>query len=45
MYQALDLRVTTKDEFVELTGAAAGIGVLLLTIGGLLMVNWFGRIL
>jgi hypothetical protein len=30
---------------VELTGAAVGIAVLLLTVGGLLMINWFGRIL
>jgi Ca-activated chloride channel family protein len=45
VYQSLDLRVTTEDELVELTGAAVGIAVLLLTIGGLLMINWFGRIL
>jgi Ca-activated chloride channel homolog len=29
---------------VELTGAAAVIAVLLLTIGGILMTTWFGRI-
>jgi Ca-activated chloride channel homolog len=45
VYEALDLRITTEDELVELTGAAAGISLLLLTIGGLLMINWFGRIL
>lgn len=45
IYQSLDLRITTQDEVVELTGAAVGIAVLLLTIGGLLMINWFGRIL
>jgi Ca-activated chloride channel homolog len=44
IYRSLDLRITTKDELVELTGAAIGIAVLLLTIGGVLMINWFGRI-
>lgn len=45
VYQSLDLRITTHDEVVELTGAAVAIAVLLLTIGGLLMIHWFGRIL
>jgi Ca-activated chloride channel homolog len=45
VYRSLDLRITAKDEAVELTGAAVGIAVLLLTAGGLLMINWFGRIL
>jgi Ca-activated chloride channel family protein len=45
IYRTLDLRITTKDELLELTGVAVGIAVLLLTIGGLLMINWFGRIL
>lgn len=45
VYQSLDLRTTTKDELVELTGAAVAVAVLLLTIGGLLMIHWFGRIL
>jgi Ca-activated chloride channel family protein len=45
VYQSLDLRITTEDELVELTGVAVGIAVLLLTAGGLLMINWFGRIL
>jgi Ca-activated chloride channel family protein len=45
IYRSLDLRITTKPEFVELTGAAVGLAVLFLTIGGLLMINWFGRIL
>ena len=45
IYQSLDLRITTADELVELTGGAVGIAVLLLAIGGLLMINWFGRIL
>jgi Ca-activated chloride channel family protein len=45
VYQSLDLRITMEDELVELTGVAAGLAVLLLTIGGLLMVTWYGRIL
>lgn len=45
IYRSLDLRITIEDELVELTGAAVGVAVLLLTIGGLLMINWFGRIL
>jgi Ca-activated chloride channel family protein len=45
IYQSLDLRITTKQELVELTGAVVGIAVLFLTIGGLLMTNWYGRIL
>jgi Ca-activated chloride channel family protein len=45
IYQALDLRMTVQDELVELTGAAVVLALLLLTIGGLLMINWFGRIL
>jgi Ca-activated chloride channel family protein len=45
IYKSLDLRITTQDKLVELTGAAVVIAVLLLTIGGFLMINWFGRIL
>ncbi|MDQ7903841.1 VWA domain-containing protein [Phytohabitans sp. ZYX-F-186] len=45
VYDTLDLRISTEDKLVELTGAAVGIGLLLLTIGGLLMITWFGRIL
>jgi Ca-activated chloride channel homolog len=45
VYANLDLRLTTERKPVELTGAAAGIAVLLLFIGGILMTTWFGRIL
>ncbi|MDT5038985.1 MAG: Ca-activated chloride channel [Micromonosporaceae bacterium] len=45
IYRSLALRITAKPELVELTGAAVGMSVLFLTIGGLLMINWFGRIL
>jgi Ca-activated chloride channel family protein len=45
VYQSLDLKTTTQDELVELTAAVVAISLLLLTIGGLLMIHWFGRIL
>ena len=45
VYRSLDLRITTHDERVELTGAAVVAAVLLLTAGGLLMITWYGRIL
>jgi Ca-activated chloride channel family protein len=45
VYKSLDLRLTVKDKPVELTGAAVGIAIALLFIGGLLMITWFGRIL
>ncbi|GAA1607981.1 hypothetical protein GCM10009679_09830 [Saccharothrix algeriensis] len=41
---AIDLRITTQPELVELTGPLAGIALLLLTLGGLLMIRWYGRI-
>jgi Ca-activated chloride channel family protein len=45
VYRSLDLRVTMQAKQVELTGAVVGLAVLLLTIGGLLMISWYGRIL
>jgi len=45
IYRSLDLRITTKEQPVELTGVVVGIAVLLLFVGGLLMITWFGRIL
>ena len=45
IYRSLDLRITAKPELLELTGAVVGAAVLLLTIGGLLMISWYGRIL
>jgi Ca-activated chloride channel homolog len=45
IYRSLDLRITAKPEFMELTGAVVVVAVLLLTAGGVLMVSWFGRIL
>jgi Ca-activated chloride channel family protein len=45
VYRSLDLRITAKPQSVELTGAAVGVAVLFLMIGGLLMITWYGRIL
>jgi Ca-activated chloride channel family protein len=45
IYRSLDLRITSKPEFMELTGAAVGLAIGFLLIGGMLMITWFGRIL
>jgi len=45
IYQSLDLRITTQSELLELTAVVVWAAVLLLMIGGVLMVTWFGRIL
>jgi Ca-activated chloride channel family protein len=45
VYRSLDLRITAKAQFVELTGATIGLALLLLTIGGMLMITWYGRVL
>jgi Ca-activated chloride channel homolog len=43
--RSLDLRATTHPEFLELTAVVLGLALLLLTIGGMLMISWYGRIL
>ena len=45
IYRSLDLRITATPQLMELTAVAVTGAVVLLTIGGLFMVNWFGRIL
>ena len=45
VYKSLNLRITTQPKLVELTGVAVVVAILLLLIGGLLMITWFGRIL
>jgi Ca-activated chloride channel family protein len=42
---SLNLRATTNPEFLELTGPVVGFALVLLTIGGMFMISWFGRIL
>jgi Ca-activated chloride channel family protein len=44
IYRSIDLRITTQPETVELTAFFAGAALLFLTIGGLLMIRWHGRI-
>jgi len=45
IYQSLDLRITTQPELLELTAVTVWVALLLLTIGGVLMIIWHGRIL
>lgn len=45
VYKSLDLRLTAKRESVELTGTAVVAAVVLLTVGGMLTISWYGRIL
>jgi len=42
--RSIDLRLTSRAEPVELTGAVAGLALLLLAAGALLMIRWHGRI-
>jgi len=42
--RSIDLRITTEEEELELTGFLAGAALLLLTIGGLLMIRVYGRV-
>ncbi len=44
VYQNIDLQLTIKGEKMEVTSIFAGISALLLLIGGLLSMLWFGRI-
>lgn len=45
IYKDLELRITSRPQLLELTGAAVLLAVALLTAGGLLMTLWYGRIL
>jgi len=44
IHRSIDLRITTQPENVELTAFFAAVALLFLTIGGLLMIRWHGRI-
>lgn len=44
IHRSIDLRITTQPEFIELTALFGGAALLLLTLGGLLMIRWYGRI-
>jgi Ca-activated chloride channel family protein len=43
--RSIDLKLTSRKEPVELTGPVAGLALLLLAAGALLMVRWHGRII
>jgi Ca-activated chloride channel homolog len=45
LHRSIDLRITAHEEAVELTAVLAGAALLLLTVGGLLMTRWYGRII
>lgn len=44
IHKAIDLRLTTKSQPVEVTALFSLGGLLLLMVGGLLMIRWHGRI-
>ncbi len=44
IYHNLDLQLTSRGEQMEITALAAGLGALLLAIGGAFSLFWFGRV-
>lgn len=44
IYQNIDLQLTINEEKMEITSVVAGISMVLLLIGGLLSLFWFGRV-
>jgi Ca-activated chloride channel family protein len=44
IYKNIDLQLTIKEEMTEVTSVMAGISMLLLLIGGVLSLIWFGRV-
>ena len=44
IYDTIDLKLTSEAEKTEVTGAVTGISVLLLVVGGVLSLLWFGRL-
>jgi Ca-activated chloride channel family protein len=44
IYQNIDLQLTSRGEQMEITALAAGLGALLLIIGGMFSLFWFGRV-
>jgi Ca-activated chloride channel family protein len=45
VYKDIELRITSRPQLLELTGAAALLAVALLTAGAALMTLWYGRII
>lgn len=44
VYDNLDLQLVIRAEYEEITALFAGIGIMLLVVGGMLSLFWFGRI-
>ena len=44
VYDTIDLKLTSEAEKTEVTGAVTGISVVLLVVGGVLSLLWFGRL-
>lgn len=44
IYESIDLQLTIDGEKMEVTALVAGISILVLIVGGLLSMRWFGRI-
>jgi Ca-activated chloride channel family protein len=44
IYESLDTQLVIKSEKMEVTAIAAGLGMFLLLLGGLLSLLWFGRV-
>jgi Ca-activated chloride channel family protein len=43
IYENIDLRLTIKEEMMEITSIIAGLSTLLFLAGGMLSLRWFGR--
>jgi len=43
-YEKIDLKLTTKGEDIEVTSVFAGAAMLLLFVGSMLTIRWFGRV-
>jgi Ca-activated chloride channel family protein len=43
--RSIDLRIGFKEEPVELTALVSAVAILLLTIGAVLMIRWYGRVI
>ena len=42
--KSIDLRITLQEKLVELTAVFTIAAIVLLTIGALLMIRWYGRV-
>jgi Ca-activated chloride channel family protein len=44
IYETIDLQLTVRGEKTEVTGLAAGLAVVLLVVGAVISMAWFGRV-